>query len=578
MNAFFPQNNTSPTPDDLSATEENLDKLIDESFRQLYNTDKARPGLLVQGKVLSVTKEDVFLDIGLKDQGIVSLSEFNTSEIPKVGDEIEVVIVRKNTDGVLLSYTKAGEHKALENLRYAFKHQVPIQAKILEVVPGGFIAKIDKAFKAFVPMSQIDSISVNEESTKNYIGNTYEFIIQNLFKNKYLNPTLSRKQLLTSQALISREKFFQEKKIGDIVEGTVKNYAPFGVFIDLGGFDGLLHQSDISWSKYSKPSDYAEINKKIHVKIINLDHENKKINLSLKAMTPDPWESIEERYAEGNIIKGKVTKIVSYGAFIDIEDGVTGFVHVSEMSWIQMVHHPKEIVNLYSFVECKVLSVDKEQKRISLGIKQVHKNPWDTIESIYPIGLKVTLPVKKVVKGGTIVEFPEGFTGFIPGSEYTWKKQYVNPTKVGMQIESKIVSYKRERNEITLSIKQLADNPFNNFVKDTVVEGEITSITDFGVFIQLSEDIEGFIPKSLCFDPHEYRTFDEVKSKFQKGEKIQALVKEVQANLQKIVLSIRDIKEMSSKKEIKKHMISHDENHDVFSIGDAIKNNTNSKS
>lgn len=577
MIAFSPSNNSNPIQDNSFTSEENLDKLIDESFRQLHNTDNARPGSLVQGKVLSITKEDIFLDIGVKSQGIVPLSEFPTSEIPNVGDSIEVVIVRKNIDGVLLSHVKAKEHKTLENLRYAFKHQIPVQAKIIEIIPGGFSAEINKSFKAFVPISQIDSILVTEENAKNYVGNTYEFIIQNLFKNRYPNPTLSRKQLLTSQALIARESFFQEKHIGDVVEGVVKNHASFGIFVDLGGFDGLLHQSDISWTKYSKPSEYAEIGQKIQVKIVNIDYENKKINLSLKAMTPDPWESIEEKYSKGDMVKGKVIKVVSYGAFIDIEEGITGFVHVSEMSWARMVHHPKEIVTLHSFVECKVLSIDKEHKRISLGIKQVHKNPWDTIESIYPVGLKITLPVKKVIKGGTIVEFPEGFTGFIPGSEYTWKKEHANPTKVGMQVESKIIGYKRERNEITLSIKQLTANPYDNFTKNTVIEGEITSVTDFGVFVKFYDDVEGFIPRSLCFDPHEHGSFEEVRSKFKKGEKIQALIKEIQAHSQKIVLSIRDIKEISTKKEFEKHMISHDGNHHVFSIGDAIKDNTNSK-
>ncbi len=573
MSALSPSSNINSIQDNSSMAGEDLDKLIDESFRQLYNADKLRPGSLVQGKVLAITEEDVFLDIGVKAQGIVPLSEFEASEVPKVGNEIDVVLVRRNTDGALLSYTKAKEHKTLESLRHAFKHQIPVRAKVIEAVNGGFTVEIDKSFKAFVPISQIDSAHVKEEDAKNYVGNTYEFIIQTLFKNRYLNPTLSRKQLLTSQALIAREKFFEEKKVGDVVEGVVKNYASFGVFIDLGGFDGLLHQSDISWDKYSKPSEYAELNKKIQVKIVNLDHENKKINLSLKAMKPDPWMSIEEKYSAGDLVKGKITKVVSYGAFIDIEEGVTGFVHVSEMSWERKIHHPKEVVSLHSFVECKVLSIDKGNKRIALGIKQVHKNPWDTIETTYPIGLKITLPVKRVMKGGTVVEFPEGFTGFIPGSEYTWKKEHTNPTKVGMEVESKIIGYKRDRNEITLSIKQLDSNPCENFAKKSVVEGEVNSVTDFGIFVKLNGDVEGVIPKSLCFDPHEHSSFEEVRSKFKGGDTIQALVKEVQAHSQKIVLSIRDIKEMSSKQEIEKHMIGHDAEHHVFSIGDAIKNN-----
>lgn len=560
---------------DFSAQVEDFDKLVDESFdHQLFNADKMHPGALIEGTVLSVTDQDVFLNIGAKAQGIVPVSEFPADAIPKTGDELQLVVVRKSPDTILLSYSKAKEHKTLESLRHAFKSQIPVHALVKEAVPGGFTVEIDKSFKAFVPISQIDTIHVEEADAKNYVGKTLEFVIQTLFRNRHLSPVLSRRQLLTSQVHISREKFFEEKKVGDVVEGTVKNHTSFGVFIDLGGFDGLLHISDMGWDKHGKPSEFAAVGEAITTKIIKIDYENKKINLSRKALLPDPWEQAAGKYQVGTIVKGEVIKILSYGCFVHLEEGIEGFIHVSEMSWTQRVQHPKDVVALHSVVECKVLTVDIEHRRISLGIKQVQKNPWDTIETQYPVGLTLTLPVRKIVRSGMFLEFPEGFTGFVPADEYAWNKKNAAPAKQGDEIEARVIGYKRERSEITLSVRQLSDNPFKHLTPHTAVEGTITSITDFGIFVQLSNGTEGFMPKSLCFDPAEHGSYDEVRGHFKRGDSIQAVIKEVNPKDQKLVLSVRDLKELSSKQDIEKHMVSQDDNHNVFNLGDVFNKKT----
>lgn len=557
------------------STDDNFERLLEDSVtNHLEHENKVQNGALVEGTIIKITTEDVFLDIGLKTEGIISLSEFDTNSPPKEGDKVSAVVSKRMPDAVLLSFTKARGINAIEELAIAFENNLSVSAKITEIVNGGFIAHIDKTLKAFVPISQIDIIRVDEEQAKKFLGKTFDFLIIQLYKGKQSNIVLTRRKLLYNVENEKKTRFFEEKHEGDIVTGIVKNHASFGVFVDLGGFDGLLHVSDLSWGKNIKPSELAPKNAKLELMIIKLDKEHKKINLSLKALSENPWNNIENILSVGSVVSGTIVKILAYGAFINIDNNIEGFLHVSDISWTKHINHPKEVLTLNSTVDCRVLSIEKEISRISLGIKQVENNPWDDIEKLFPLGTKFTVPIVKILTAGCIVELENGIKGFISRDDYAWNRSNEINLKEGEDVECMVIAYDLKAREIKLGIKQLGGNPWKKekFKVGDIVSGTISNITDFGIFLKITDDIEGLISKFHAFDTSEYSSFEEARLSFKKGDVLQVVIQNINFQTQKISLSIKELKKSAAKQEFKKHLAKEKETHSV-NLGDILSQN-----
>ncbi|MCF6335606.1 MAG: S1 RNA-binding domain-containing protein, partial [Spirochaetales bacterium] len=373
-------------------------------------------------------------------------------------------------------------------------------------------------------------------------------------------------------------KCFSETELGAVFSGEVKSFTSFGAFIDLGGFDGLLHINDMSWGNVTRPKDYVKKDQKIELKIIRLDPETQKINLSLKHFTPDPWTVFEEHYGVGDIVKGKVTKLADFGAFIEIEEGIEGLVHISELSWVKRVKHPGELLTIGDEVETKILGYDLESGRVSLGLKQVLQNPWDNIEESFPVGHRLKAKVVKLTNAGVFIELTEGIDGFLHVDDLSWTKKIKNPgsvIKTGEEVEVAIISIDKEAQRIRLGLKQLSDDPWKylreNFPKNSVIDGEITNITDFGVFVKVIGDIEGLVSKYNLVEPGADDSRDEdYLSRFKTGQKVKAIIIELNPRTQRLSLSIKDYQKSIQRKELSKYI--HDEDGEsTAAFGDFLK-------
>jgi len=393
---------------------------------------------------------------------------------------------------------------------------------------------------------------------------------------------VNRRKYLEEQTEVNREKFFNEVQIGDSVEGVVKSFTSFGAFIDLGGFDGLLHINDMSWGHVTRPKDFVKKGQEITLKVIRLDPEEKRINLSLKHFTEDPWLHFEDNFHVNDIVKGKVTKLTEFGAFIELEEGIEGLAHISEFSWVKKINKPEDMVNIGDDVECMILGYDIQAGRVSLGLKQVTENPWEDIAQKYPVGTKLTRKVVKVTNAGAFVELEEGIDGFLHADDLSWTKKVRNPSSeltVDQEIEVVVIESDPETHRIRLGVKQLSDDPWKQFADThepgTSVEGEITSITDFGVFLKVEGGIEGLINKQNLLESRE-DTFEEVVKKYTVGDKIKAIVVDVSPERQKVAFSIKDYKKKVQREEISRYMSSTEEQTDgAYTLGDLLKNKTN---
>ena len=406
----------------INSEEINSQTNLQEEY--LKSLDELEEGHVVEGNIIQVTDETVFVDIGYKSEGKIPMLEFDSP--PKIGDTVNVVLVKKESrDGqIIVSKRKYDEKEFWKNLKKAYQDKVPVDAKVLKDVKGGFEVLLGYSVKAFVPISKIDAGKAEEPSE--YIDNTYKFYIDRLYSDKKINIVLNRKAFLVEELARKKEEFFNNAKVGDTVEGTVKSIASFGAFIDLGGFDGLLHINDMSWGHVAKPKDYVKKGQKVTLKLINLDRENNKINLSLKHFSENPWDTFAEKYSAGTVVKGKVTKLTDFGAFIELEEGIEGMAHISEFSWVQKINHPKELFSVGDEVECMILSYDIQQGRISLGIKQLLENPWDTIQNQYPEGMQLERKILKVTNAGAFIELEEGIVGFLHIDDMSWTKKVKN--------------------------------------------------------------------------------------------------------------------------------------------------------
>ncbi|MBO7429940.1 MAG: S1 RNA-binding domain-containing protein, partial [Spirochaetia bacterium] len=380
---------------------------------------------------------------------------------------------------------------------------------------------------------------------------------------------------LTEELAKKKEEFYNTVHEGDTVEGTVKTIATFGAFIDLGGFDGLLHINDMSWGHVTKPKEYVKKGQKIKLKVINLDKENNKINLSLKHFTANPWDTFEERYHVNDIVTGKITKLTEFGAFIELEEGIEGMAHVSEFSWVKKVNNPKDMFKVGDEVKCMILGYNLSEGKISLGIKQVQDNPWDTIDEKYPVGTELERPIVKITATGAFIQLEEGIDGFLHGDDISWTKKIKNLNtmfKVGDTVKVKIVNCDKVQHRIRLGIKQLTENPWSvlakTYQRGSIIEGEISSKTEFGLFVKVQDGIEGLINKSNLQEEF-VENVDKELEKFNVGDKVKAMVIEINPKKQKLGLSIKEYKKSLQREEISKYMSENEE--PKATLGDFFK-------
>ncbi|MFA6891161.1 MAG: S1 RNA-binding domain-containing protein, partial [Sphaerochaetaceae bacterium] len=370
--------------DEVKEMDEKKTKLQQMQDDYLKSLDEIEDGQLVTGTVVQVNDETVFLDVGYKSEGRIPRSEF--TEIPNVGDKVEVVIVQKEGKGgqIVVSKKRADYQKRTEELKAASENHTPVMGKFDKVIKGGYEVDLGGDYRGFCPLSKADVVRVEDPETM--IGVSDYFMIDKFHSGARLKSVVNRREYLDQKIKENKEKFFANVKIGDVVEGVVKSFTSFGAFIDLGGFDGLLHINDMSWGHVTRPKDFVKKGQVVRLRLINIDPETQKINLSLKHMSEDPWTTFEQHYHVGDVIKQKVTKITNFGAFIELEPGIEGLAHISEMSWTKRINNPSEILKVGDVVEAKILGYDLDKKRVSLGLKQLQENPWDTIAERYPIG------------------------------------------------------------------------------------------------------------------------------------------------------------------------------------------------
>lgn len=554
----------------------NIQTQLQEEY--LKSLESLEEGQLVDGTVIQVTPDQVFVDVGYKSEGKIPTSEF--TELPKVGDVVSVILITKeNRHGeVIVSKQKADLKQLWKTLRQAAQDKTPVDGKICKVIKGGFEVDLGSDIKAFLPVSQSDSQKV--EKSEKLIGLKSKFYIERLYTDSKANIVVNRRKYLEESITKNRDEFFNKISIGDTVKGTVKSFTSFGAFIDLGGFDGLLHINDMSWGHVTRPKEFVKKGQEYDLKVIRLDPADKRINLSLKHFSEDPWLHFEEKYHVDDIVKGTVTKLTEFGAFIELEEGIEGLAHISEFSWTKKINKPSDMVEVGKEVECMVLGYDIQNGRVSLGLKQVTENPWETISEKYAEGTKLTRKVVKITNAGAFIELEEGIDGFLHADDYSWTKKVKNlgsELEVGKEIDVIVTECNPNAHRIRLGVKQLTEDPWASFAANyksgSTLEVEITAINDAGIFVKVPGDIEGLINKANVSDSRD-ETYEEAIAKYNVGDKINVYVVDVKPGRQQIKLSIKEFKKKMQREEISQYMSSNDDAGDsAYTLGSVINKN-----
>jgi small subunit ribosomal protein S1 len=551
----------------------NIQTQLQEEY--LKSLEQLEEGQLVDGVVIQVTEDQVFVDVGYKSEGKIPISEF--TEIPRVGDTASVILVAKeNRHGeVIVSKQKADVKIFWKNLRQAFQDHGTVEGVVEKLVKGGFDVNLGDSVHAFLPISQSDAQKVDRP--EKLLGIKTSFYVERLYSDGKVNIVVNRRKWLEEEIDRKRNEFFENTHIGADVNGVVKSFTSFGAFIDLGGFDGLLHINDMSWGHVTRPKDFVKKGQEIHLKVIRIDPAEKRINLSLKHFTDDPWVRFEEKYHVNDVVKGKVTKLTDFGAFIELEEGIEGLAHISEFSWVKKIQKSDDLLHIGDEVECMILGYDIQAGRVSLGLKQVTANPWNNIEEKYPVGTRLTRRVVKITNVGAFIELEEGIDGFLHGDDISWTRKVKHPgseLQVDQEIEIMVIALEKENRNIRLGIKQLSEDPWQSFAEaykpGALVEGEISSITDFGVFVKVPGGIEGLIHKSNLSENRDENPDDALK-KYKTGDKIKAVVLDVQPARQKVAFSIRDYQKKVQRDEISRYMAAEESDDSTFTLGDALK-------
>ena len=509
-----------------------LSEMIAQSFRALSE------GSIVKGRILEIKPQIVLVDIGYKSEGAIPSNEFEDEDI-QVGDEVEVLLERlENDEGmVVLSKEKAAHRQNWDKIYKVYQDGGLVKGKVKSVVKGGLMVNV--GVEAFLPGSQIDIIPPKD--LNEYVGKVFEFKIVKINDDRK-NIVLSRREVIEAERAEQRMKFLDGVKPGDKVIGVVKNITDFGVFVDLNGMDGLLHITDMSWGRLNHPSEMVGIGQRLEVQILEVNREKERVSLGLKQMANNPWENIEGRYPVGHKVRGKVTKLVAYGAFVEVEEGVEGLVHVSELSWIKRIARPSDVLTVGQELEAVVLGINKEERKISLGVRQLDTNPWDDIDTRYPVGTTMKRPIRNLTAYGAFVELEEGIDGMIHVSDLSWTRKINHPSellKKGQEVEATVLGIDKANQRISLGMKQLETDPWSKiddrFKVGDLVKGKVAKIASFGAFIELEDDIDGLVHISQISEDHIAR----VKDKLNVGDEVEARVIKVDKVERRIGLSIK---------------------------------------
>ena len=470
-------------------------QLYEDSLKDLEE------GEIVRGRVLKIDDKEVTVDVGFKSEGVIPVEEFPDLEGVKVGDEIEVFLEKtENQDGlVVLSKQRADFVKVWDRVKTAADNGELVEGKLMRKIKGGVVVDL-YGVEAFLPGSQIALRQV--QNVDSLINQLMEFKIIKLNKRRR-NIVVSRRAVLEEHRAKQKNEIIQELAKDQIREGVVKNITDFGAFVDLGGIDGLLHITDMSWGRVSHPSELVSIGDKVRVKVLSFDPETERISLGMKQLTPYPWEDVDKRYTVTQRVKGRVVSITDYGAFVELEKGIEGLVHISEMSWTRHVRHPSKVVAIGDQIEAMILKIDKENEKISLGLKQIEPDPWLTLDDRFPIGTRRTGKVRNLTNFGAFVEIEEGIDGLVHISDMSWTRRVVHPSEVlkkGDKVDVVVLSIDKDARRISLGLKQVSEDPWptlaERYLPDMIVKGKVVRLLDRGVIVDLEDGLEGFIPLS----------------------------------------------------------------------------------
>ncbi len=528
---------------------ETLAALYDETFKNIEE------GTITEGRVIDIQRDRIVVDIGYKSEGMIPVDQFSQEELDtlKVNDPVQVYIEQcEDTDGnLMLSKEKADKMKVWEDLEVAHNEETQVEGKVISRIKGGMI--VDIGVKAFLPGSQIDLTPVRD--LDGLVGKTFNFKIIKI-NHRRGNVVVSRRALLEETRDKRRETTLSTLSEGQLIEGTVKNITDYGAFLDLGGIDGLLHITDISWGRVGHPSDMFSIGDRVEVLVLKYDRETGRISLGVKQKSADPWTKVEEKYPGRSRVKGKVVSLTDYGAFVELEPGVEGLVHVSEMSWTHEVRHPSKVVSVGDEIEAQVLHVDQHSRKISLGMKQTAPNPWDIIEEKYPEGTEIEGKVKSVTDFGAFVGLDEGVDGLIHISDMSWIKHIKHPSelfKKGQSVNAIILKIDKDKERLSLGFKQLSADPWVSEIPGRYHVGEnatghVSKAADFGVFVELEGGVEGLIHVSEI-GPELQENLEE---KFAIGQEIVAKIVKVDCEDRKIALSLWEHKKDAEQSDVEK--------------------------
>ncbi len=536
----------------LDLSEDKLDQQVGEMFGEeendflekvlRANVDSRLPGTILKGTIVSQVGNDVIVEVGLKSEGIVDAGEFESPDEIAQGKVIDVFLEDTDSEGglVLLSKLKADRIRGWETIINTKKKGDVVTGKVIRRIKGGLL--VDIGVPVFLPASQVDIRKPGDISR--FIGKEVECKILKI-DVEGRNIVISRRSLIEEERQSSKENILAKIEVGQLRKGIVKNIADFGVFVDLGGLDGLLHISDLTWGRISHPSEVVELDQEIECVVIGVNKEQEKISLGLKQKTPSPWENVEERYPVGVRVKGKVVNVMNYGAFIRLEDGIEGLVHISEMSWTRRLAHPGEILNLGDEIDIVVLNVNKEKQEISLGIKQTEINPWTIASQKYPPGTIVTAQVRSLTNFGVFVEMEPGLDGMIHISDLSWTKKFNHPGEAlqkGQDVKCVVLEVNEEKQRISLGIKQLTEDPWvraipEKYIPGHIIKGKIAKVTNFGAFVELEPDLEGLLHISELAD----HKIDKPQDIVQQGDEVEVKILRVDNESRKIGLSLRRV-------------------------------------
>jgi small subunit ribosomal protein S1 len=496
-------------------------------------------GEIVKGTVIEVRPKEVLIDIGYKSEGVIPANEFPDIKAVKVGDQIDVLIEKlEDREGmVVLSKEKAEFKQNWERILTICNEGGTVTGKVKAVVKGGLIVNI--GVEAFLPASQIDIIP--PKNLQQFVGNNYDFKVVKINQERQ-NIVLSRRELIEQERAERRQKLLNEMTPGDIRKGTVKNITDFGAFIDLNGLDGLLHITDMSWGRIGHPSEMLKVGQEIDIVVLDVNKEKERVSLGLKQKLQNPWESIESKYTVGQKVKGKVVNLVPYGAFVELEPGVEGLVHVTELSWTKRIGKPADVLKQDQDVEAVVLGINREEQKISLGIRQLEANPWDRAQEKYPPGTRIKGKIRNLTSYGAFIELEEGLDGMIHVSDISWTRKINHPSEVlkkGDEVEAQVLEIDKANQRIAVGIKQLTEDPWSNIDKyykvGDLVTGKVTKLASFGAFIGLQHDIDGLVHISQVSEDR----IDKIKNVLKVGQEVTARVIKIDKADRRIGLSIK---------------------------------------